>query len=242
MILGQEVEMRQQKMHFYNDIADSFEEIANPYDTDRRREVIFNDFLGRVDLQGKRLLDAGCGFGAFSATAVARGAEVTAVDIAERLVAKVREKVPGIYQALTGSILGLPFPDASFDIVVSSDVIEHTEDVWKAVGELIRVLKPGGLLCLTVPNRSFWFFSVIIANRLGLRKYKGLENWVHYSELHKRLRASGMDILEYKGIHSFPFVIPFLNDFLRACDRVLEKRCGVVMVNIACLARKQQPL
>lgn len=229
--------MSGQKDLFYNQIADSFEDIANPYDTNRRKEVVFKDFLGNVDIRGKRLLDAGCGFGAFSSEACARGAQVTAVDIADGLIARVSARLPGV-KALPASILSLPFPDADFDVVVSSDVIEHTQDPWKAVDELVRVLKPGGLLCLTVPNRTFWFFSVVLADKFGWRRYKGHENWVHYGDLRRYVAGKNMTVLEYKGVHLFPFVVPALNGLLRACDRALEKPLGFMMVNIACFARK----
>lgn len=233
--------MPENKDFFYNTIADSFENTANPYDTDRRREVIFDDFLRGVDLKGRLLLDGGCGFGAMTAAALQRGAVVTAIDIADRLVGRVNVKMPGVI-AVQGSVLALPFADGTFDVVVSSDVIEHTEQPFKAVDELIRVLKPGGLLCLTVPNRTFWFFSVVCADKFGWRRYKGHENWVHYGALRRYLIAREMTVLEYKGVHLFPFVVPALNGFLRQCDRFLDKSLGLMMVNIACYARKREKL
>jgi len=222
---------------FYNSIAESFGHIMNMYDANRRIEVIFDDFLGNVDLTNKTLLDGGCGIGLFTKRAIERGAIVTSVDIAEKLVEITKKKQPkaGVTVA---SLLDLPFSDNLFDIVISSDVIEHTDDPFKTTDELVRVLKPGGVLCVTVPNRSFWYFSLILAQLLRLRKYKGNENWVHYAQYREYLRAKNVDILEYKGIHLFPFVFPSLNGVLRRLDKVFDKTKGHIMVNIAAFARK----
>jgi len=142
---------------FYNSIGEKFEHIMNMYDTNRRIEVIFDDFLGNVELTKKTLLDAGCGVGLFTKRAIERGAIVTSVDIAEKLAKITKRKHPKA-NVTVGSLLDLPFNDNLFHIVISSDVIEHTDDPFKATDELVRVLKPGGLLCVTVPNRSFWYF------------------------------------------------------------------------------------
>jgi SAM-dependent methyltransferase len=54
-----------------------------------------------------------------------------------------------------GSILSLPWPDQSFDIVCAFDVLEHIDDDKRAVAEMIRVARDGGLLFVTVPSQSF---------------------------------------------------------------------------------------
>lgn len=220
------------KEKFYDSIAEEFDSIMNMYDTNRRLGVIFDDFWGKEDLRGKTLLDGGCGTGWFTKKASERGALTTSVDISEKLVAVTKKKNPQA-QVICGSILELPFGNDSFDYVMSSEVIEHTPDPYQATKELIRVLKPGGKLCITVPNRSFWFFSVKLANFLRIRKYKGLENWVHYRQFKKFLLSQKIEIIEYKGIHLFPFVINCLNEFLFRLDKIFEKKLGCVMVNIA---------
>ena len=84
------------KETFYDTIADDFDNIMNMYDTNRRIEVIFNDFLGDENLKNKNLLDAGCGTGLFTKKAVERGANVTSVDIAPKLVELTKEQNPAI--------------------------------------------------------------------------------------------------------------------------------------------------
>ena len=226
------------KEKFYDTIADDFDSIMNMYDTNRRIEVIFDDFLGKEDLKNKTLLDGGCGTGLFTKRAVERGAKVTSLDIAPKLVELTIKKCPTA-KGVEGSLLELPFDDNTFDFVISSDVIEHTPDPLAAVKELIRVLKPGGKICITVPNRTFWFFSVKIAEALKLRDYQGFENWVHYNELKKFLLQNNIEINSFKGIHLFPFLVPALNPILYKIDKKTDKTLGKFMVNVAAFGTKK---
>lgn len=223
---------------FYDSISEEFDRMMNTYDTNRRIEVIFDDFLGVAPLQGKRLLDGGCGTGRFTRKAIERGADVVSLDIAGKLVEVTRRKNPGT-RALCASLLALPFDTGTFDYVISSDVIEHTRDPYTATKELIRVLKSKGKLCITVPNKSFWYFSVVLANALGIRKYKGFENWVPYYRYKRFLNANNLTIIDYKGIHLFPFVVKFLNGILYRLDKIFQRKLGFMMVNLAALAEKK---
>jgi 2-polyprenyl-3-methyl-5-hydroxy-6-metoxy-1,4-benzoquinol methylase len=222
---------------FYDTIAEEFDSIMNMYDTNRRGEVIFEDFLGSEDLTGKTLLDAGCGTGIFTRRAIQKNALVTSIDIAPKLVTITKSKNPSA-NVLTASLLELPFADHTFDYVISSDVIEHTNNPYEATKELIRVLKPEGKICITVPNRTLWFFSVKLADYFKIRKYQGNENWVHYKEFRNFLVEKNIRIDGYKGIHLFPFVVPFLNPLLYKLDKLTDKKLGVFMVNIAAFGTK----
>jgi ubiquinone/menaquinone biosynthesis C-methylase UbiE len=226
------------KEKFYETIAGDFDRIMNMYDTQRRIEVIFGDFLGKENLAKKSLLDAGCGTGWFSKKAFESGAYVTAIDLSVSLVKITTQKVPGV-QGIAASIMQLPFPDNHFDYVISSDVIEHTPDPQKATLEMIRVLKPGGKICITTPNKTVWYFSLLIANTLKIRKYQGLENWTYYKDYKKFLKQSGIQILDYKGIHLFPFVFSFLNPLLKKIDSKVDRRFGKLMVNLAAYGVKE---
>lgn len=226
------------KEKFYDTIADDFDSIMNMYDTNRRIEVIFDDFLGSEDLKNKSLLDGGCGTGLFTKKAIERGAEVISLDIAPKLVELTIRKNPSA-KGIEGSLLELPFKENTFDYVISSDVIEHTPDPLAAVKELIRVLKPGGKICITVPNRTFWYFSVKIAETFKLRDYQGFENWVHYNDLRSFLEKNNIIINKFKGIHLFPFLIPSLNTILYKIDKKTDERLGKFMVNIAAYGTKK---
>ena len=167
------------KMYFYESFAESFDSKMNMYDTNKRLEVVFNELLTE-DIGNKILLDAGCGTGWFSKFSIQRGAIVTSLDLGENLLAKVALKCKS--ERIAGSILNIPFEDNVFDVIISSEVIEHVTDTYKAMRELFRVLKPGGTMVLTTPNK-IWYFAIWIADTFNLRPYQGLENWTSWYDM-----------------------------------------------------------
>ncbi len=117
----------------------------------------------RFDLRaGDRLLDLGCGFGRHTYEALVRGADVVSCDMALAELESIRNTAPlliedGLFEArlshtvVQGDGTALPFDDHSFDKVIASEVLEHVPDDGAAFAELLRVLKPGGTLAVTVP-------------------------------------------------------------------------------------------
>ena len=104
---------------------------------------------------GDRLLDVGCGAGRHAYEAVQRGARVVAYDLDASEVkdtATVLRALGGPGWAVNGDVLRVPFPDACFDRVIAAEVLEHVPDDKGALGELARVLRPGGVLAVTVPR------------------------------------------------------------------------------------------
>ena len=98
-----------------------------------------------------RALDAGCGNGAFVEFFVSLGFETYGMDLSENVATHVRQRCPTA-TIRSGSLEEpLPFPPAHFDIVWSSEVLEHLFDVQAALSEFGRVTKDGGLLILTTP-------------------------------------------------------------------------------------------
>ena len=219
------------KGRFYDGIAEEFDELMNHYDLERRLEVMFDELLGGADLTGALTLDAGCGTGAFSAAARARGATVVSVDIGPRLLQRTRSK--GIEHVTAADVAMLPFRAGTFDVVLSSECIEHTPSPRASVQELTRVLRPDGRLAITCPNRT-WYWSCAIADRLGIRHYKGLENWPRWSALREWVAEGNVTVARHRGLHLFPFMLAITHPLLRTLDR-LGDTVGPLFVN-QCIA------
>ena len=126
--------------------------------------MITVDF-SRLQLEpGSRILDMGCGSGRHTAEAaridrsLAVGADLNFNDLKDaqkRLEyhEKLGETGGGSWAFLTADVTRLPYQDHSFDLVICSEVMEHVPDHEQAARELVRVLKPGGDLVVSVPAR-----------------------------------------------------------------------------------------
>jgi len=104
--------------------------------------------------EGARILDVGCGLGLYVRQFLTLSDDVYGVDIDAEKVAKARQTLPKISVAPAEK---LPFPDASFDVLLLHEVLEHVEDDRRAVAEAYRVLRPGGRMVIFVPNRLYPF-------------------------------------------------------------------------------------
>jgi SAM-dependent methyltransferase len=118
---------------------------------------------------GERVLDMGCGAGRHAFEMYRRGADVIAFDqdadelagVRELFVAMAEEgQVPEGAEAdvKEGDALSLPFADGEFDRIVAAEVLEHIPADIEAIRELVRVLRPGGTMAVTVPR---WFPEVV---------------------------------------------------------------------------------
>lgn len=204
------------KALFYSTIADHFDRLMDPYDLSRRLEVVF-DLLLPEDIAGRSLLDVGCGTGWFSRRAFERGARVTSLDISHALVEKALNRTPSVCPVV-GSALVLPFASGSFDLVVSSEVIEHTSRPNVAVQEMSRVLNRTGLLVLTCPNK-LWKWPVVIAGIIHVRPFGGYENFPGYDELRRFATESGLVVERQAGFHPWPFQLRRLNPLSKQVDQ-----------------------
>jgi len=130
------------------------------------------DRLGIGD--GTKVIDVGCGAGRHSFEAYRRGADVVAfdqdatelsnVDTMFRAMAAAGDVPPSAHaETVVGDALALPYPDRTFDCVIASEILEHVPADNKVIDELIRVLKVGGRLAVTVPRwlpeRLCWLLS-----------------------------------------------------------------------------------
>jgi ubiquinone/menaquinone biosynthesis C-methylase UbiE len=138
----------------------------------------FSLFVPFGELEGKDVLEVGCGSGIAVQLFAEAGANVTAVDLTPWAVRTTRARMDAFgLEAAVHEADGedLPFPDESFDVVFSWGVIHHTTDMDRALGELVRVCRRGGLLVLMLYHRRSIFFVAYralarflpLARRLG---------------------------------------------------------------------------
>jgi 2-polyprenyl-3-methyl-5-hydroxy-6-metoxy-1,4-benzoquinol methylase len=217
-------------------LGEAFERALSVYDTRRRVETLIDDFLPGSAVFGRTALDVGCGLGYFSERLRHRGAIVTACDLGPNLVDRTRRRAG--CDAVVADALDLvrTFGRDRFDVVVSSECIEHTPDPTAAVRQMLEVLRPGGYLSLSTPN-IIWKPAVRFATAVGIRPFDGYENFSSWRTLRQTIRQGGAFIVREQGLHLFPFQLP-LHSVSRWCDRHLQG-LRPVMINICLLAQKE---
>jgi ubiquinone/menaquinone biosynthesis C-methylase UbiE len=137
------------------DSAEGYDLWAKHYD---EKEVFLNSFeegsMGNFwgDLQGKKVLDLGCGTGRLISEMLIDGGEVTGVDVSDEMLKIAREKFPNV-EFVQGISSDLPFENDTFDVVVAAFLIVHVRDLRTTFREIHRVLKEGGRLILTNINQ-----------------------------------------------------------------------------------------
>ena len=234
-------QISQNKTFAYDKLATQkkWDEFANTYETARRLKFIFEKLIDPSELKDRLFLDAGSGGGHFSHTAESHGAKVVSLDVGLNLLKQVGHRCES--EKVSGSVLGLPFKKNQFDIVLSTEVIEHTPDPINALDELSAVVKTGGLLLVTVPCR-FWNPVVRMATRLRLRPYEGYENFLWPGELKYALEKRGFTIEMLAGFNFCPFFFEKIDALFSFFDKIYGKSMPWLMVNIAVRARKRRVL
>lgn len=218
-------------------LGERFREALSDYDTERRLEILVDRFLADGRLCGREVLEVGAGLGFFSRRMQERGARVTATDIGPNLLETVSRTVGCRCECVDALALAKHFGTAKFDVVLSSECIEHTPNPMEAVRQMVTVLKPGGYLALSTPNK-LWYPVVRMATLLKLRPFDGLENFSSFSRIRRTLEAAGLEVLEEYGLHLFPFQLP-LHAISRWCDQNLQF-LQTLMINICILGRKNR--
>jgi ubiquinone/menaquinone biosynthesis C-methylase UbiE len=146
--------------------------------------------ISMEEIANKSVLDAGCGGGRYSVAWRLLGSQpVTGLDISPINVSDANRRVEASgFEGVSfkeGDVLELPFDDAQFDIVFSNGVLHHTTDWEKGVGELVRVMKPGGfgwLYLIEDPGGLFW--DMIEVLRAMLRNEKKADMRAALASLH----------------------------------------------------------
>lgn len=216
-------------------LGDRFAESLSEYDTRRRLATLIDTFLPDELVRGKAALDVGCGLGFFSQRLVQRGANVIACDLGPNLVERTRQRAGCRAQVADALRLVEEFGENQFDLVVSSECIEHTLSPIEALRQMVGVLKPGGYLAVSTPN-IVWYPVVRAATLLKLRPFDGFENFSSWKSIRKTLGDCGVDIVREAGLHLFPFQLSMHRLSLWGDEHMQMARS--LMINICVLGRK----
>lgn len=157
----------------------------------RRHEVVYQYCAPMC--AGQDVLEAGCGEGYGAALLAFIARRVVAVDYDAATVAHVRSRYPSV-DVMEGNLAALPLPDASVDVVVNFQVIEHLWDQPQFITECLRVLRPGGVLLMSTPNRiTFTPGSDTPVNPFHTRE-------LNASELTELLTDGGFEMRTMSGV------------------------------------------
>ncbi|HEX2240944.1 MAG TPA: class I SAM-dependent methyltransferase [Actinomycetota bacterium] len=153
--------------------------------------------VGPADL----VLDVGCGGGRHSFAALKAGAAVVSIDLKPTVLREVADMSAALVESgqvggqlaatARADVLRLPFPEATFDCVIASEILEHIASDGDAIKEIARVLKPGGRVAVTVPRawpeRVCWALSREYRSSPGghVRIYRA-------EELTRKLEGAGL--------------------------------------------------
>jgi SAM-dependent methyltransferase len=159
---------------------------------------------------GDLLLDLGCGFGRHAFEGLRRGARVVACDMSVPELDQVRALFEAMRDAgetppedmattLNGDATRLPFPDDTFDRIIASEVMEHIPDDLAALDELVRVLRPGGVIAVTIPAQLPEKVCWMLSDEYYAPKAEGGHVRIYSeAELRTKMTAAG---LEPQGSH-----------------------------------------
>lgn len=168
---------------------------------------------GKFDLLKTDLFDEVAGRGVVPRL-IASGVHVTGIDIAPDIVADAVARNAGL-EAVVADVRSLPFAEASFDLVFSGSTLDHFEsvaDIPLALGEICRVLRPGGALVLTLDNPDNPLVWIRNGPLLGLLHRSGIVPYqvgatLGHRSLERAVRAAGFEVFESTAILHCPRVI-----------------------------------
>ena len=214
------------------------------------------------EVNGKRILEVGCGLGGFCINVARKGAKVIGLDVSSSAIHEAKNLAKQLeVQSQVDFIIGdahfLPFKDRTNEIVVCSETLEHVTNYEKAFCELARVTKKSGHLCLTVPNLlSTLFFEYVVLLLIGQPQYVKKfacverEQIFHIFKLRRLLNREDIKVIDIRSTdflhlpptvrralkisHSLKIISDRIEDYLEAHGLPLR----LFGANIGVLARK----
>lgn len=173
-------------------------------------ETILQALAEAHPIPGARTLEIGCGSAVDSVELAARGARAVAMDYSLSALEVARRHMQArqvSIQLAAGDLFHLPFPDDIFDIVFSQGLLEHFPDPMPAIIEQARVVRPGGILCVDVPQT---YSLSTIHKRYHIRRGTWFAGWeTNYTlpQLEGMMQRAGLQVVSSYGWLYFPALL-----------------------------------
>ena len=204
----------QNEIEHFNEQASFWWDENGPFKTLHHINPVRTEYVKQfVDLNGKKVLDVGCGGGVFSEAMAKSGAEVTAIDLAEDAleVAKLHLLESGLEVNYVCQSVEEFAKDneETFDVIVCMEMLEHVPDPQSIVDSLSKILKPDGFLFLSTINRhpKAMMFGIFAAEHVlgivpkGTHHY---EQFIKPSELVTGVEKADLQVIDVSGIKYDP--------------------------------------
>jgi SAM-dependent methyltransferase len=188
-------------------LTSTYDELFASSDRLRDSDAFYRWVLEKLDpLPGQRLLDIGCGEGLLVRFALERGVQATGIDLSP-VGAQIARRTAG--EGVIARVDGeqLAFPEGSFDRVANVGSLEHFIHPMAGVQQMRRVLKPGGLAALVLPNSYYladilwhvWRTGYSVSHNQPLERFATFREWWDF------LESGGLQVLRaYKYNFRFP--------------------------------------
>jgi 2-polyprenyl-3-methyl-5-hydroxy-6-metoxy-1,4-benzoquinol methylase len=200
-------EFSQDAIAYHASLAGKWEQRYRKPSFQMRQNVLLHALQG-WDLAGTLWLDAGCGTGALARWLTTRGCSVLGVDAAFEMIAAANQSAESqdysdrLRFVRVQTIARLALDDRSLDGILCSSVLEYVQDPSGCLTEFARVLKPGGLLLVSIPNRN----SVVRQMQLACHRLGALlgQTWCKFLEYscHQYSRLEFERLLQQAGFSS----------------------------------------
>jgi len=249
--------MRTSEKKHWDDFWASSQELQDVYGTDGR---IIDNLRRLLDVTGLSVIEIGAGTGRDTELLAKLGTWACALDYSEESLNLMRGNLENV-DIICGDALALPFASASFDVVFHQGLLEHFRDPAALIDENVRILKPGGVLLIDVPQR-YHYYTVAKHLLIAVGKwFAGWETEFSVRQLRELMESRGLQVVGmyghnpsppiwYRGARRFLLkagvripMYPRVPGFLRATGRGLAAmvpeawKLNTAMV-IGCIARR----
>lgn len=186
-------------------------------------------------LDGLKIMDVGCGGGILANALADQGAHVTAIDIGEPAIDAARsyfenrkqsENIPGDIEFRVSPVEDIQAEGLKFDVVVSSEVIEHVDSVENFFNSLVNCVKPGGTIVLTTLNKTCesYALGIVVAERILGFVPPGTHDWEHFvapETLIELGKNHNLRHIKTQGVAWIPFLRTFIPEPTRKVNYMI---------------------